>query len=52
MIDLVITSDRENRPLFALIEEPHFLRRYVKPWILSGFEERVRVDEERKKLLE
>lgn len=42
---LVLESEQSGRPLFSLLDEPYFFRKLVKPWILSGIEERRKLEQ-------
>jgi hypothetical protein len=39
LTELVLTSDRDKRELYPLLEEPVFYRKYIRRWILEGMEE-------------
>ena len=48
LIDLVISSEREQRPLFPLLEEPLFFRKHIRPWIIAGYAEYSKIEEAKK----
>jgi len=44
LIDIVHTSETENRPLYSVLEEP-ILYRYLKDYIMRGIESAIKVKE-------
>ena len=40
LIEITRTSIADDRPLFSLMEEPTFYRRYFKRWVREALEEK------------